>query len=353
MAFTSKRENYQFFRALPPYLGGKRKLLKTIFKEIARHVDPQEWRRASFIDGFVGGGSVSIYAKAVFGEVLGNDYSDRSARIAHAVLCNNSMKILKVDCQLLLSGSDSETQFARGLVPDWFIPGTADVIDRGLAYADTVGHPTKAELLRFLVWYFVLHSRPSAGDFTSKNLVERAMSGELKPTGIGSATFAFRPPDIRDAIKYADNINAGVFGGNYSFTQRDALEASKEWGADVVYLDPPYAGDATYEKWYRMADSVMAQRQIEDNGVSPFSEPSKAEECIDIMAGNVHRAGAKLLVWSNSDEAIPRERQLALIGKYWDVYEVPVEHKHSIASSRGTGKAEESGASEVLIVGRR
>lgn len=352
MPFPSKK-TFAFFDALPPYLGGKRKLLGTIFKEIARHIDPREWRNCTFVDGFMGGGSVSLYAKTQFGTVLSNDFSDRSAMIARAVLENNGVKLDPMDCRLLLAGSDSPTNFAATLVPDWYREDTAAVIDRALAYADTLGNATKAAMVRLVVWRIICLSRPSAGDFTSKRLVERAMAGELKTTGVVSARFAFRPPDIRDIRHFADMTNRGVFRGNLSFSQRDALKASAEWGGDVVYLDPPYAGDSGYEQFYRLADSTMRQEEIPKGGSSPFTEPEQAERSIFTVASNVRRAGARLLIASNSDESIPRDRQAVIFAEAgWDVYEVAVKHTHSIASSKGTGHAEKSGSSEVMLVGR-
>lgn len=356
MPFAQKK-SLRIFDGVPAYLGGKRKLLGTIFRELAKAVDPLEWRNCSFVDGFAGGGSVSIYAKAQFREVLSNDLSDRSTTIAHAILSNDSVRLSDADCVLLIAGADSATNWCASQ-PDWFIPSTARVIDRALAYADSLSNPAKAALVRLIVWRFLTLARPPAG-FTSKNLVERAMAGELKTSGVLSATFAFRAPNIRDARHWAELTNRSVFRGNLRFTQSDAISASADWGADVVYLDPPYAGDTGYEQHYRMFDSAMAQREIPKGGTSPFTDRHQAEVAIETLVSNVWKAGARILIASNSDEAIPRERQIAIFEKAgWKAYEVPVKHRHAIASSARPNKADsdngaESGASEVLIFGMR
>ena len=61
---TSRRK-LPFFAALFPYLGGKRRLCPLIFREIDRLLPRRHWRDRTFLDGFLGGGSVSLYAKAV------------------------------------------------------------------------------------------------------------------------------------------------------------------------------------------------------------------------------------------------------------------------------------------------
>jgi D12 class N6 adenine-specific DNA methyltransferase len=337
-------------QALPPYMGGKRKLLAPIFREIAKNLDMALWKRSTLIDGFMGGGAVSLYAKVQFGQVIANDYSDRSTMIARALLENNGTRLSEMDCRLFLAGIDSVTAFCQGQ-PDWFIPATAAVIDRGLAYADSIGNDDKRWMLRLLAWEITLNSAPKGGDFTSRRLVERAMSGELKASGVTQAKFAFRPPDIRDVLRYAERINSGIFHGQFRFTQADALEKSKDWGADVVYLDPPYAGDYSYEQYYQKSDEVLAQRELPKSSTSPLTDPKTAEDCMRQLAENVYKAGTKLVLWSNSDEAIPRDRHMEILGKYFDCYPVPIKHFHSLASSSGNdGRA--SGESEVLLVGR-
>lgn len=339
------------FDAVPAYLGGKRSILAQIFREVARHIDPSKWKQSSFIDGFAGGGSVSIYAKAQFREVLGNDFSDRSAMVARAILCNDTVRLTREDGILLLAGADSPTNYTA-TQSDWFTPETARFIDRGLAYADTLNDPVKRELLRVIVWRTILNSRPTNGDFTSRRILDRAMAGELKASGVAGAKYAFRAPDIRDVQRLIDATNGGIFRGRYSFTQADALVESERWAADVVYLDPPYAGDSGYEAHYKVADACMAQRELPAGGVSPFTDKKQAEGAITRLIGNVARAGAKLVLLNNSDEAISRTRMLEIVSEHYIAEEVPIIHNHTSAGAHGND-GEKSGGTEVFIVGSR
>ncbi len=78
------------FQSLPSYFGGKRKLVKYIFKPIKK-------KDGVFIDAFLGGGSVSLYAKAKGYKVISNDIAYRSLIIGKAIIANNSVKLESED----------------------------------------------------------------------------------------------------------------------------------------------------------------------------------------------------------------------------------------------------------------
>ena len=78
------------FQSLPSYFGGKRKLVKYIFKPIKK-------KDGVFIDAFLGGGSVSLYAKAKGYKVIANDIAFRSLIIGKAIIANNSVKLVNED----------------------------------------------------------------------------------------------------------------------------------------------------------------------------------------------------------------------------------------------------------------
>lgn len=69
-----------FPAGIPPYPGGKRRLLPAILGLVAEAVPPREWRRRTFADGFMGAGTVALTAKALgFQSVVANDIAERSA----------------------------------------------------------------------------------------------------------------------------------------------------------------------------------------------------------------------------------------------------------------------------------
>ena len=69
----------RLFDALPPYLGGKRRLVPLILADLAAELPAAEWPGASFCDPMCGGGAVALAAKAQGFEVYASDRARRGA----------------------------------------------------------------------------------------------------------------------------------------------------------------------------------------------------------------------------------------------------------------------------------
>src|SRR5712691_8779567 len=91
------RKKLTMWSALPPYLGGKRRLCPLIFREIDRLVPRRAWRDLTLVDGFLGGGSVSLYAKAQGFRVVSTDIAERSITIGEALIENSRVRLLRED----------------------------------------------------------------------------------------------------------------------------------------------------------------------------------------------------------------------------------------------------------------
>src|SRR5713101_6984270 len=87
----------KMWSALYPYLGGKRRLCPLIFREIDRILPRRTWRDLTFLDGFLGGGSVSLYAKAQGFRVVAMDIAERAITIGRALIENSRVRLTKED----------------------------------------------------------------------------------------------------------------------------------------------------------------------------------------------------------------------------------------------------------------
>jgi len=76
------------FAACPSYPGGKRKLLGQIFRRI-----PPPHQAPRLVDGFLGAGSISLFAKHRGYHVACNDLAPRSTIVGQALIANDRVRI--------------------------------------------------------------------------------------------------------------------------------------------------------------------------------------------------------------------------------------------------------------------
>src|SRR2546426_5049685 len=101
-----KRSKLAIWSALYPYLGGKRRLCPLIFREIDRVVPRRLWSGLTFLDAFLGGGSVSLFAKAQGFKVVACDIAERAIVVGQALISNSRVKLTREDVLRLVAPSN-------------------------------------------------------------------------------------------------------------------------------------------------------------------------------------------------------------------------------------------------------
>ena len=126
------------FESLPNYFGGKRKLVKDIFKHIKK-------KDGVFIDAFLGGGSVSLWAKGKGYKVIANDSAERSYIVGKALLENQGTKITDEDLARLFMEAQHDHFIEKTYVPKVFLSPSAEFLDNafGVVRQHTVPNSTK------------------------------------------------------------------------------------------------------------------------------------------------------------------------------------------------------------------
>ncbi|MGH7484069.1 MAG: DNA adenine methylase, partial [bacterium] len=257
-------------RALPPYLGGKRRLCGAIFGEIDRVLPREHWRRLAFLDGFLGGGSVSLYAKAQGFGVISTDIAARSIAIGQALIENGHVRITREElCRILATPIAETTPNAIRFVPSVFTENVGAVLDKLFHAATLTPIQAKAALYRLLAIRIALLAHPMSQ--VRSGTAHRASTGEweaITPSCRKHYVDALRLDSIDKLWHIAQKINAGVFDGRGRVIQQSVLEALPEISPDVAYFDPPYAGVMSYEKEYRVIDQMLEGTTRE---TSPFT----------------------------------------------------------------------------------
>lgn len=245
-----------YLRALPAYFGGKRRLLGPIFRPLPGPADAPV-----FVDPFMGGGSVALYAKARGYRVLCNDVALRSHIIGQALIENDHVNLSR-EMLVALSQPSKEIGYAEeNLVPSVFPRYHAAVLDRLLRLAPGC-HVHVGALVRLVVVKMALRLRPM-GNFGAKTIMHQVAAGaweDMNPHYVRDLVTRGVPRHpIRMAEIVRRQINAGVFSnGQVNRAHRgDALEFLSCTQGDICYMDPPYSGTQSYERAMKPLDDLL------------------------------------------------------------------------------------------------
>ena len=279
------RKKLTMWSALPPYLGGKRRLCPIIFREIDRIIPRRLWRTLTFLDAFHGGGSVSLFAKAQGFRVVACDIAERAVIIGRALVENTRVKLTREDVLRLLRPHDGPPgRVETTMAPAVFTKEQARFIDSALRVAGETPDPFKAALLRLLAMRMALLCHAYAQ--VRKGTIHRVSTGEFESI-TESAVYHYvdglRLTTVPKLWELARQINAGVFEGRGTILKQSVLEALPTIQADVAYFDPPYPGVMSYEREYKVIDEIF-------EGASRPTSPFTAKDGANMIDGLFERA---------------------------------------------------------------
>jgi len=333
------------WRALPPYLGGKRRLCPTIFREIDRLVSRAQWARLTFLDAFLGGGSVSLYAKAQGFRVIATDIAERGIVVGKALIENSRVRLTREDT-LRVAREDhaGPGRVEAGYAPEVFTRKQARVLDRALRLADETPDSSKAALLRLLAIRVALLAHPMSQ--VRKGTIHRLETGEyesITESCLYHYVDGLRLTTPKKLWELAQQLNAGVFQGEGRVLKRDVLEALPEIPADVAYMDPPYPGVMSYEKEYRVLDEIL---EGQSRATSPFTAKTGAS-MIDALLERAQHVPVWVLSLGNAVVTVDElESKMARLGRQVKSIEIAYQHLPAVATAekKRTNK-------EFLVVG--
>jgi len=319
------------FNALPAYLGGKRRLCRLIFALLATSVPRERWPSLTLLDPFLGGGSISLLAKAHGFEVHCNDIAYRSALVGHALIANSSVTLSDADVALLFREPEedyprtAEEQFS----PSVFSREHARFLDRGLYWARSGAFPeAKRYLVELLLVRWALRCQPmSQLRGTDARAAAEGDFDRVSPRRVGHYVASLRLLQPRAVVAMARQISRAVLPGRGFASQMDAVDFLRRTQGDVVYFDPPYPGTTTYEKEYRALDILLEGREL------PPSRFSSHIEALD----ELFEAADQIPVWliSLNNVVLTLDQLLELVRRHRAevrAAEVPYRHLGSIAS---------------------
>jgi len=339
-------------RALPTYFGGKRRLVATILREVDQVFPRRRWPGMTLVDAFLGGGSVSLWAKAQGFSVLCNDLADRSRFIAEGLLCNDGRTRLSLP-EILPILADRRPGYAVGRwAPDVLTPAVAAAVDALVRAAERCppapAPQARPALLRLLAWKIVDYVRPF-GQFRNRAFGEAIRDRDFDRLSSGTVAATAREAmsaPLTLARKGVADLDLGLFPGRVEFRQDDAFHLVGSSNADVLYLDPPYTGSSSYESEYEALDSLLAGRDLR-RPTSVFNAPDGLAALDQLLAAA--RGRYRLVVLSfgatthSADEVFGVARSVLPSAR-----RIPLDYRWSVGN-RADGSCQ-ANDKEVLIV---
>jgi len=336
------------FRALPRYFGGKRRLCPIIFREIDRVFPRATWGELTFVDAFLGGGAVSLYAKGQgFGRVVCNDLAKRSALVGEALVANGRTRLAKEDVlRLFRPHPENRHEIEQRFVPDLFGLEQARFFDNGLAVARGTGHPAKQALLLLVLMRLMMAVRPMSQFQPHEG--RKAFGGDLdgvSPNRVASYVEGLRLTGFSSVWDHAQAVNDGVLPGEGEVHQSDVAEFLPQVEGDVCFADPPYAGTMSYERAYRALDEIFEETQRPS---SRFSLAGAMDALDDLLARAAHFPLFVLTFGNERTSGAELAELMAKHGREPTVLELQYRHLPSLASSEKNKRNR-----ELLILGRK
>ncbi len=289
--------SFSGFQALPSIPGGKRSLAPSIFTKLTKVISQADYQHLRFIDAFVGGGSISVMAKAYGVKALYcNDWSIRTQAVIEGIIANNQIRFTEDDVYSFMQETPLPVGFVEREFPEFFAKRHAQALDRILFALQQIHCPIKQAMGRVLLTHLVMDfscfgtsvggsNRPFVEVLNGKSSWET-----LNPKRLQDGSFAkLLIPKGQVIQKRIKLMNKGVIASPTQVyrSQMDVFDFIPTVEGDVLYLDPPYPGTLSYEKLNLILDQVLLGKTLpQQNPVSPFTD--QAEALLDLLLKAKH-----------------------------------------------------------------
>lgn len=322
------------------YIGNKEKIVQWISSLI-----PEDAK--SLLDVFCGGCSVGYMAKEKGLTVYANDILKINYYIAQALIENNGIRLNRSDVTNIFKGDLIEGFMFKNFSYEYYFPEECMDLDRIRENIIEIDDKYKKALAFTLMRRAMIRKMPY-----SRFTIKWEKIKELRDEELSYAKYGRRRHYHNQSFQFhfennLQEYNDAVFSNQmenkaYNLDVYDAIE---QINADVIYLDPPYAGTMNdYFGFYGLIDAYIEGRKQSpfDNN---FIDKNSIKDQFDKLFSKLDKYKYWMLSY-NSRSKPTKDEILSLIYKYADsvsVHEMPYVY-------RVTGKEKKQKDVEYLFV---
>ena len=322
------------------YIGNKEKIVQWISSLIPNDAE-------SLLDVFCGGCSVGYMAKKMGLTVYTNDILKINYKIAQALIENNDTILTEDDVEDIFKGEPFEGFMYSNFSEEYYFADECKELD--LIHKNILGIKNKyKQAMAFTLMRRAMIRKMPYSRFTIK--WEKVK--ELRDEELSYAKYGRRRHYHNQSFKFhfEDNLKeyCNAIFSNHKVNKAynlDVYEAIEKIDADVIYLDPPYAGTMNdYFGFYGLLDAYIEGKKIEpfDNN---FIDKKTIKEQFDKLFSKLGKFKYWMLSY-NSRSKPTKDELLELISKYSNnitVHEMPYAY-------RVTGKEKKNNDVEYLFI---
>lgn len=322
------------------YIGNKEKIVEWISSLL-----PTDAK--SFFDVFAGGCSVAYMAKEKGLQVFANDILRINYHIAEALIENPNETLDENDVELIFQGEPFRGFMTTNYSDQYYFEEECMQLDLYRANIEKLGTKFKKALALTLMRRAMIRKMPYSRFTIKWDKVKQLRDEEFsyqhykRRRHYHNQSFRFH---FEDNLK---EYNDAVFdnGLNNCAYNLDVFEALNKVKADIIYMDPPYAGTMNdYFGFYGLLDSYISST-ITEPFKNNFIDKNTILEQFDKLFCKLNNYKYWMLSY-NSRSKPSKEELLELLSKYSDkvvVHEMPYAY-------RVTGKEKKQKDIEYLFI---
>ena len=324
------------------YIGNKEKIVDWISSLLPADAE-------SLLDVFAGGSSVAYMAKSKNLQVFANDILRINFHIAEAIIENPNETLSEDDVELIFTGDPFEGFMTINYSDKFYFKEECMELDLYRKNIEKLSNKYKKALALVLMRRAMIRKMPY-----SRFTIKWEKVKQLRDEEFSYLHYKRRRHYHNQSFRFhfEDNLkeyNDSVFDNskqNKAYNL-DVFEALKTIKADIIYMDPPYAGTMNdYFGFYGLLDSYITGQKAQpfDNN---FIDKATIIDQFDKLFSNLGNYKYWILSY-NSRSKPSKEELLTLLKKYSDdvvVNEMPYVY-------RVTGKEKKQKDVEYLFVAK-
>jgi hypothetical protein len=337
----------RIYDCLPNFLGGKRQQARAIFTAVAQAGGRPGM---TFLDPFMGGGSIALTAKRLGYRVLAADTAPGPEAIGKALIENDRRKLTREDALAALE-HDPEGWYLPPLKQLPWPEESRLLLGSLCSFAETFEDPMRRHMMRaWMVKFATFISLYGQPRMTAHERIRNKNWDAMTP---GQVTRVLEPQTRprKMALRAAEDLYDAPFpnGQRNEMQRADAVEFIANHPGDVLYVDPPYPDTEGYGRNYVGIDAILENRELSiDEG--RFASPQGWRHLADVLAAAAH-VPVVLLSLGAETKHLGVDELVELMHDAGRDPDVLIISKYRLLRSRATDKSDRK--AEYLILGTR